>query len=413
MVTRKRRSGPHPRRMEAGALLPFVERYSADLTQLGYRPLTISGIAASARHFAAWLNSAEISLSSVDDAVLTRFARHRCRCGGYRHQDRMSSKYVRRVRRFMKFLAEHRVVSGYTQAQPRRADARVAAFQDWLRHHRGISEQTIKRHGIMVTRLLPALGGDPSLYDAERIRQTIVSEARDCTAVFVKTMTTALRGYLRFLAGRGECRAGLEHAVPVVPQWRLSSLPRYLPEADVEKVIASCDPATTLGKRDRAVLLLLARLGLRGGDVCALRLDDVDWREATLRVRGKGRREIRLPLPQDAGDALLDYLEHGRPSSDDDHVFVRAYAPHNAFKVSSAISCIVRAALERAAIAHPPSRGANLLRHSAATAMLRAGASLDAIGTVLRHRSANTTAHYAKVDVNMLREIAQPWPGEV
>jgi integrase len=140
-------------------------------------------------------------------------------------------------------------------------------------------------------------------------------------------MTTALRGYLRFLAAHGACRPWLDWAVPTIPQWRLSALPRYLPLTDVERLIASCDLTKTHGIRDKAILLLLARLGLRAGDICGMRLDDVMWDEGALRVRGKGRREVQLPLPQDAGDALLDYLERARPLVKDDRIFLRSSAP--------------------------------------------------------------------------------------
>jgi integrase/recombinase XerD len=144
-----------------------------------------------------------------------------------------------------------------------------------------------------------------------------------------------------------------------------------------------------------------------------MRLEDIAWTDGTLRVRGKSRREVRLPLPQDAGDALLVYLENVRPRVACEHVFLRSSAPYRAFTTSSSVSCVVDLALRRAGIRNAPTRGANLLRHSAATSMLRAGATLDAVGTVLRHRSANTTAHYAKVDVVMLRQVVQPWPGSV
>ncbi len=221
-------------------------------------------------------------------------------------------------------------------------------------------------------------------------------------------MTTALRGYLRFLAVRGLCRPGLDRAIPTVPQWRLSALPRYLSTPDVERVIASCDLTKSHGIRDKAILLLLARLGLRAGDIWRMRLHDIAWDEGALRVRGKGRREICLPLPQDAGDALLDYLDRARPTVPRDEIFLRSSAPYRPFAGSCAISDIVHLALARAGITNAPFRGAGLLRHSAATSM--AGASLEAIGTILRHRSADTTVHYAKVDITMLRHLAQPWP---
>ena len=264
----------------------------------------------------------------------------------------------------------------------------------------------------MVVRLLPGLGDDPGTYDAELVRRVILAEAQRSSRPYIKTMTTALRGYLRFLAAQGVCRPWLDRAVPAIPQWRLSALPRYLPSADVERLIASCDLTKPHGIRDKAILLLLARLGLRAGDILGMRLDDIEWNEGTLRVRGKGRREVRLPLPQDAGDALLDYLERARPRVDDDRMFLRSSAPYRSFAGPCAISDVVRLALKRAGIADPPSRGTNLLRHSAATGMLRAGATLDAIGAVLRHQSTDTTAHYAKVDVAMLQQIAQSWPGD-
>jgi integrase len=208
----------------------------------------------------------------------------------------------------------------------------------------------------------------------------------------------------------GRCRPWLDHAVPTVQHWRLSALPRYLPMADVELLIASCDVTTRAGIRDRAILLLLARLGLRAGDVLAMRFDDIDWTKGTLRVCGKGRREVCLPLPQDAGDALLDYLNRARPKAGFDRIFLRAIAPYTPVR---SISSVVRLGLERAHITDAPSHGAHLLRHSAATGLLRAGVPLDAVGDVLRHRSTDTTMHYAKVDIGMLRPIAQPWPGDV
>jgi integrase len=190
-------------------------------------------------------------------------------------------------------------------------------------------------------------------------------------------------------------------------------LPRYLPTADVERVIATCDGGDPLDLRDRAALLLLGRLGLRAGDVCGLRLGDFDWAAGTVCVCGKSRRSVRLPLPQDVGDAVLAYIKNRRPSVVEDRLFLRSMAPYRPFATSSSISNIVARALRRAGIEDPPSNGAGLLRHSAATAMLRGGATLEAVGAVLRHRSPDMTAQYAKVDLIMLGAIAQPWPGEV
>jgi integrase/recombinase XerD len=401
-----------PRCMDSGVLGTFVEAFTRNLRALGHTRLTVAGYGDAARHFAEWLRRSAIVVGDVDDGVITRFARHRCKCCGNRQHQLLSAKYVRRVRRFVRFLVERRVAKAAAPNVSAPLNDRVIEFQDWLRHHRGISERTVDRHGRMVMKLLPGLGDDPGTYDAELVRRVILAEAQSSSRPYIKTMTTALRGYLRFLAAQGTCRPWLDRAVPAIPQWRLSALPRYLPAADVERLIASCDLTKPHGIRDKAILLLLARLGLRAGDILGMRLDDIEWDEGTLRVRGKGRREVRLPLPQEAGDALLEYLQRARPRVDDDQMFLRSSAPYRSFAGPCAISDVVRLALKRAGVADPPSRGTNLLRHSAATAMLRAGATLDAIGAVLRHQSTDTTAHYAKVDVAMLQQIAQSWPGD-
>jgi len=405
--------GANWRRMDPRSLRAFVVEFTDHLAALGHTDLTVRGYEDAARHFAEWLERSDIALVDVDDKVVARFAGHRCKCTGNRRHHHVSAKYVRRVRRFVCFLARAGLVKMNIPSATKVVNVRVAEFQDFLRQHRGISERTIDRHGRMVMRLLPNLGDDPGTYDAELIRRAIVTEAGRSSRPYVKTMMTALRCYLRFLAANGACRPGLDRAVPAVPQWRLSALPRYLAVADVERLIASCDLSKSHGIRDKAILLLLARLGLRAGDILGMRLDDIGWNEGTLRVRGKGRQEVQLPLPQDAGDALLDYLEKARPVVDYDRIFLRSSAPYRPFAAPCAISDVVRLALTRARITDPPSRGGNLLRHSTATAMLRGGATLDAIGSVLRHRSPNTTAHYAKVDVAMLLRIAQPWPGDV
>jgi integrase/recombinase XerD len=411
MPTRSARLGRDLRRMDPGPLGPFVKEFTDQLTVLGHARLTVASYGDAARHFAEWLRRSDIAIIDADDSVIARFARHRCKCSGSRQHHHLSAKYVRRVRRFVCFLAERGIGKGIAPNVLKAVNGRVAEFQDWLSHHRGLSERTVDRHGRMIMRLLPRLGDDPETYDAGLVRRVILTEAQRSSRPYVKTMTTALRGYLRFLAAHGVCRPWLDRAVPTVPQWRLSALPRYLSAVEIERLVASCDLTKTHGIRDKAILLLLSRLGLRAGDILGMRLADIAWNEGTLRVRGKGRREVRLPLPQDAGDALLDYLERARPRVEEDRIFLRSSAPHRPFANPCAISDVVRLALKRAGITDPPSRGANLLRHSAATAMLRAGATLDAIGSVLRHRSADTTAHYAKVDVAMLRQIVQPWPG--
>ena len=388
---------------------PWVAEFTQDLLETGHTALTVRRYDAVVRHLAYWLDLAEVAVADIDETVIGRFARHRCRCFGQRRATHVSSNYVMCVRNVVEFLGKR----GFVRQQSTSAvvyDRRVVEFQDWLRRHRGVSERTIDLHGRMVMRLLPALGKRPRSWNAQLLREIIVAETERVSRAHVKTMITALRSFLRFLGAHGLCRAGLEHAVPTIPQWRLSTLPRYIGPSQVERLIAACDRATPAGLRDRAVLLLLARLGLRASDILSLRLDDLDWQQATLSVRGKGRRETRLPLPQDAGDAVLAYMEHARPRVPCDRVFFMLNAPTRPMTRWSVVSNIVRSAIQKAEI-ETPTKGANLLRHSAATAMLRGGATLGMVGTVLRHRSPDTTAHYAKVDMTMLQQVAQPWPG--
>ncbi len=225
-----------------------------------------------------------------------------------------------------------------------------------------------------------------------------------------KKCTTALRMFLRFLTAEGRCAADLAGAIPVLAHWRLSSLPRYLQAEEVERIISCCDPNSPVGSRDRAILLLLARSGLRAGDIVQLRLGDIDCEDAVIHVSGKGRREVRLPLTQEVGCALVAYLQDGRPRSNTDVMFIRSRAPFRVFASHCAVSVIVERAMRRAGVTCQSRGAAHVLRHSAATSMLQQGASLQQIGAILRHQSIETTQIYAKVDVMALRQIAQPWP---
>jgi site-specific recombinase XerD len=226
----------------------------------------------------------------------------------------------------------------------------------------------------------------------------------------LKLIVTALRSFLRFLHQRGEIEIDLAAAVLPVMDWRLAGLPKSLDPEQVQSMLASCKREAVAGRRDYAILLLLARLGLRAGEVVAMTLDDLDWEAGLVTVRGKGQRHEPLPLPDDVGEALVSYLRDGRPACQTRRLFVRLKAPYRGFASSVAICDIVKRALARAGI-DPPFKGSHLLRHSLATEMLRRGASLEDIGEILRHRHPETTQIYAKVDLNALRGLALPWPG--
>jgi site-specific recombinase XerD len=287
--------------------------------------------------------------------------------------------------------------------------ALFSGFCIWMRCQRGTQENTLRAYGRVIKDALGDLGSDPSRYDAESIRTFILSRTKGKSRSNAKEVTSVMRMFLRYLIAEGKCRVGMDDAVPTIAMWRLSALPRYLPAADIERVIECCDRDTAVGLRDRAAVLLMTRLGLRAGDVRKMNLSDIDWRHASVSVSGKSRHEVKLPLTQEVGDALLEYLQRGRPPVlDTTRVFVSMSAPWKPLQVSS-VSGMVGRVIARAGI-EARFRGAHVLRHSAATAMLREGANLQQVGAVLRHRYLDTTAHYAKVDVNRLRDIALPWP---
>jgi integrase len=285
----------------------------------------------------------------------------------------------------------------------------VSAYLEWLKQHRGASDETIRRYRAEIERITPMLG-ESSQWDAAGLRRAFQRRSKE-TPGSASLLVTIMKSYMRFLVGRGECRPALLHAIPPVQRYRLSTLPRYVDAATIERIIAACATRRPVEVRDKAIILLLARLGLRAGDIRDMRLDDIDWRAGYLRVKGKTRRPVRLPLPQDAGDAILDYLSRARPKVDQEHLFLRVQAPFTPFRSPAEIAGIVSRVLKRGAIEGVPS-GSHMFRHSLATNMLRAGAGLESIGTILRHSSPETTAVYAKVDLPMLMKIAQAWPGD-
>jgi site-specific recombinase XerD len=285
----------------------------------------------------------------------------------------------------------------------------VADFKAWLRKHRGASDPTIKLYARDAAHLMAALGEDPERWEAASIRSFFMDRARQCGHRTVEKLTTSLRAFLRYLAVTGRSRPGLVEVVPGYARWRLADLPRYISTEQVNRLIAACDGEAIARRRDRAIVLLLARLGLRAGDVAQLRLDEIEWETGSLRVSGKSRYEVRLPLPQDVGDAIAAYLACRPSTCQCDHVFLRNIAPFRPFRSGDGVSSVVRRLMQRANIVAPV-KGAHVLRHTAATEMLRHGVPLEKIALVLRHRGIDTTAHYAKVDVTLLKQIAQPWP---
>jgi integrase/recombinase XerD len=387
-----------------------VESFAQRLYESGYAPITARRHIRAVEHFAYWVGRTGTPLSDLTEESVERFGSHlrRRACAHFGHADR---NQLHSARLFLRHLKHVGVVSSDNDvANTAQGPTLLLDFCEWMRQLRGTCEATLCTYGIHIRRLLDRLGEEPGKFDASSLRNFAMETHREHGWAAAKSCTTALRMFLRFLIAESKCRVGLDAAIPVLAHWRLDSLPRYLSEDEVERLIASCDPESLTGMRDRAILLLLSRLGLRAGDIVQLQLSDIDWREARIHVCGKGRSHSQLPLTQEVGCALLQYLEHGRPRTEAEAVFVSCRAPFRAFSSHCAVSVIVQRALRRARVARPSRGAAHLLRHSVASSMLRHGASLKDIALLLRHSSIETTQIYAKVDVLALRKIAQPWP---
>ena len=285
-------------------------------------------------------------------------------------------------------------------------------FRSWLEKHRGIRKVTIDERTRIVSRLLMDLGNEPTSYTVSSIRSGFLEHTECLLWGTVRNVAGSLRLYLQYLVARGLCEPHLVHAVPNVRSKHHTQPPRFLERADVERVIASCDRRTPTGIRDRAVLLLLARLGLRAADVMNLEFSDIDWKQAEVVVCGKGGMATKLPLPQDVGNALLSYIRGARPISSEEKVFLCNPPPFGPFKTSRTVSQIAIRAMKRAGVRCPARTGSHVFRHSLATNLLRSRFSMEAIAAILRHRSLDSTQIYAKVDTPMLLEVSQPWIGE-
>jgi site-specific recombinase XerD len=394
-------------RLRSGPAAEQVDGFAAWLHCRGYTPASLESILRSLAGWSDWMQSAGFAMSDCLDGA-TACATELQAGGRVRYRRGPNKQSLTSAALFIRFLREQGLLPPpATPASPLDLWPVIRAFRLWMRQHRGLTETTLDVYQPIIAELLAALGSDTHLYTAEALRGFTLERARRHGLRRAKTVVVAVRTFLRFLSATGQCPPGMEYAIPGFASWQLSTVPRFLAAEEVERVIASC-PTDGSGPRDKAVLLLLARLGLRAGEVAGLRFADINWGQGLLIVSGKARRQETLPLPQEVGDALLHYLHHSRPPLQTSEVFISVRAPLRPL-TRAAVTHIVRAALRRSGI-KAPINGAHVLRHSAATTMLRQGASLAGIGAVLRHRSPRTTAHYAKVDFDLLSEIAQPWP---
>ena len=395
-------------RLRSCILGSYLDTFSAGLLALGHKQSTIRSKLWVVSDLTRWMCKKHLAVVDLDERRIDEYLHARRRRG------RGCRGFGPTARRLLEQLRSGGVVRRATATL---ADSPVAAllarYEGYLRRERALEDSTIAAYQSFVRAFvmerLDANAAGPDSLRPGHVRDFLLTRVGRMAPRRAQFMATALRSFLRFLFLRGETETDLSFTIPRVRRWRLSSVPRHMSARDVERLLRACDRSTATGRRDYAILLLLAKLGLRASEVLALELSDLHWRQGEIVVRGKGLVHDRLPLLPDVGEALALYLQKDRPAGDSRRVFLCRRAPHRGLGHPSTVSTIVARALARADLA-PATRGAHLLRHSLATTMVRRGASFSEIGQVLRHRSPNTTEIYAKVDFGALRGVAMPWP---
>lgn len=394
------------RRLLAGPAGPHVTDFAEWLLASGYTSGSVRSILQSLAGWTDWMTARRYSVADVVEAEVACTA---LLVSPRLHYARGPNKAsLTAARHFVRYLRQLGLIEA-PATTPILAERWpiIAAFHVWMLSHRGLRESSLGVYEPVIADLLGALGDEPRSYTAADLRAFVARRVEPHGVWRAKVIVVAVRAFLRFLGVTGRAPVGLEHALPTFRLRQTATIPRYIERDDLQRVIGSCDGSAVGRRRDKAVILLFARLGLRAGEVASLTFGDFDWKEGRIAVSGKNRRPEWLPLPQDVGDAVLAWVDV-RPAIRSNRVFTTILAPHVPLTRASATH-VARAAFVRANV-KAAVNGAHALRHSAATAMLREGATLAGVGAVLRHRSPGTTTIYAKVDFGVLAEIAQPWP---
>lgn len=389
-----------------GPLAPFADAYSAELRERGYTPLTTVNQLRQVARLSGWLQAGGLSAADLSGDRVDEFLAWRRAAGC--PSSRMSRPGLICLLHVLRDLG---VLGGELPSAPAGSsiDLLLSSFERYLLSERGLAPGTIVgylRHARWFLEGLGA-GGMAGLSAGEVTGAVLRKAASGVSVAAAQYFVSGLRAFLRFCFLEGLLAGDLSQAALVVRGRRSSSLPRGISGAHARALLGSCDRRRTLGRRDYALIILLLRLGLRRGEVVRLTLDDIDWRAGELVVHGKGGREDRLPLPADVGEAIAAYLRRGRPASDRREVFLQARAPYAPI-ASGTVASTVRRACRRAGI---PEVGSHRLRHTAACEMVGAGVPIVRIAQVLRHRSLQSTAIYARVDIEQLRLLATQWPG--
>ncbi len=388
-----------------GPLAPYAAGFVVELSERGYRPRSVNGQLELMAHLSRWLAERAVEPDGLTVEITEQFLE-------LRRAGEMSLRSWRALDPLVGYLRELGVIPKLAASAGTGVDGLVAEYRDYLFRERGLTTGSVA-HWERVARLFLSERPEPleaalAQLSAGEVTGFVVAHCGPgrCSGATAKTLTSGLRALLRFLHLTGRVPVPLAQAVPSAAGWRLSSLPRALEAEQVERLLSSCDRSTAVGRRDHAILVLLARLGLRACEVARLCLDDINWREGEVTIRGKGSTTERLPLPHEVGEAVVSYLRDGRPRVECREMFVTAHAPLRPLSPGAVVS-VVGYACDRAGMERV---GPHRLRHTLASDLLRAGTPLAQIAPILRHASVATTAIYAKVDRDALRALARPWP---
>lgn len=394
-----------------GPLVPYLDVFARSLDEQGFKPRVINPQIRVAAYFSQWLQAKDVTLQEVTDEHVQRFFESRAR------QQSVKRGEFAALRRLLELLGQLSVIRPrleHNEATP--IQQAVDAFTTYLRQERALCDETLIQYGPFIERFLSErFGQGPVAFaalQAEDVIEFVKRQAAQLSPARAKAATTALRSFFRYLRYCGEIQLDLAAAVPTVPNWSMTGIPRAIAPDHLQAVLVHCPRDTPVGRRDYAILMLLTRLGLRAGEIASLTLDSIDWETGSIAVVGKGNQAGSLPMPTEVGEAIADYLRHGRPTNNSRALFLRVCAPIRGLGAAQTVTTIVGAAIKRTGI-ETPHRGTHQFRHALAADMLRHGATLTEIGSVLRHRHIKTTSLYAKVDFAALRPLSLPWPGDV
>ena len=398
-----------PQSLDQGPLCSVIPAYAALLSQQGYSQQSAHLQLRFLADMNQWLHYQSLQVTDLKEPTIHRYLRSRHQRFRPRRDDASILCKLLHLLHTQCILPKEATLPLDNPRKHVEYD-----FDRYLHEERGLSMATRINYRSFIQRFLSTQFGDEPVgladLNANDVIRFVRNQAPRLNPKRAGLMVSALRSFFRYLRHRGDITTDLAACVPAIANWQFSALPKFLQPHQVQQVLSHCDRRTSRGRRDYAIFLLLARLGLRACEIVALLLDDIHWEAGEISIQGKGKRSALLPLPPDVGQAIATYLEYDRPSCSTRRVFIRMRAPRRGFANSQAISTIVARTLKRAGI-DSPHRGAHLFRHTLATQMLRQGASLAHIALLLRHRSINTTTLYAKVDLMSLGTLAQPWPG--